>query len=513
MALEPHQQAHQGEQKAPALHLADMQQRQYQQQELIKLLTQHFNHQFYQLASSAPTNLNSSPQDQSESRAHAYQQPTRGAFAGRASSEANSTGLNLITAAQEVEQAQSQELRSQASANTPGQMRPDQPAMVGGTRVHPVAPIYPGYPGFPLADSNLFSALGLNFTNNQLVLSLQQQSLLRAAKQYELDRSMEASSLSRAAYERLYSVAAAAATASGGANGSLATDVLAGQPAMSSSSKDMLKFSINTILGKAGSPSSRESPIELVESEQHKTRSRDISSSTLKLGDTNNELWLSSAPCDQSESSSSDTNSLANANAPSASNPIRADTINGALGPASGSPSKLYPGELGCGSLANYLPRQATNRIPNHEQHSLHQHQMSPNKQPLSAFLNAGAPAFPWTVASRGKPRRGMMRRAVFSDNQRVGLEKRFQLQKYISKPDRKKLAEKLGLRDSQVKIWFQNRRMKWRNSKERELLSAGGSREQTLPTRNNPNPDLSDVGETIKRLGSDTSPEIPFNK
>ena len=50
-----------------------------------------------------------------------------------------------------------------------------------------------------------------------------------------------------------------------------------------------------------------------------------------------------------------------------------------------------------------------------------------------------------------GKPRRGMLRRAVFSDYQRKGLEKRFQVQKYISKPDRKKLAEKLGLKDSQV--------------------------------------------------------------
>ncbi|CAL4121720.1 unnamed protein product [Meganyctiphanes norvegica] len=105
--------------------------------------------------------------------------------------------------------------------------------------------------------------------------------------------------------------------------------------------------------------------------------------------------------------------------------------------------------------------------------------------------------SFPWAamgVGVRGKPRRGMLRRAVFSDFQRKGLEDRFQIQKYISKPDRKKLAEKLGLKDSQVKIWFQNRRMKWRNSKERELLASGGSREQTLPTKNNPNPDLSDV-------------------
>lgn len=39
----------------------------------------------------------------------------------------------------------------------------------------------------------------------------------------------------------------------------------------------------------------------------------------------------------------------------------------------------------------------------------------------------------------------------TISDSQRKGLEKRFQIQKYISKPDRKKLAERLGLKDSQV--------------------------------------------------------------
>lgn len=58
---------------------------------------------------------------------------------------------------------------------------------------------------------------------------------------------------------------------------------------------------------------------------------------------------------------------------------------------------------------------------------------------------------FSWPLAARGKPRRGMLRRAVFSDVQRKALEKMFQKQKYISKPDRKKLASKLGLKDSQV--------------------------------------------------------------
>ena len=45
------------------------------------------------------------------------------------------------------------------------------------------------------------------------------------------------------------------------------------------------------------------------------------------------------------------------------------------------------------------------------------------------------------------------MRRAVFSELQRRGLERRFQIQKYISKPERKKLAEKLALKDSQVRV------------------------------------------------------------
>lgn len=46
---------------------------------------------------------------------------------------------------------------------------------------------------------------------------------------------------------------------------------------------------------------------------------------------------------------------------------------------------------------------------------------------------------------------------------------------------------------------------MKWRNSKERELLANGGSRDQTLPNKNNPNPDLSDA--KCDRLSVSPSP------
>lgn len=50
---------------------------------------------------------------------------------------------------------------------------------------------------------------------------------------------------------------------------------------------------------------------------------------------------------------------------------------------------------------------------------------------------------------------------------------------------------------------------MKWRNSKERELLSAGGSREDTLPSKDNPNPDLSDTQDEGDDCIMDQSDEL----
>lgn len=54
------------------------------------------------------------------------------------------------------------------------------------------------------------------------------------------------------------------------------------------------------------------------------------------------------------------------------------------------------------------------------------------------------------TSGSSGRRKRSWSR-AVFTNLQRKGLEKRFQLQKYITKPDRRQLAASLGLTDAQV--------------------------------------------------------------
>uniref|UniRef100_H2YCJ2 Homeobox domain-containing protein n=1 Tax=Ciona savignyi TaxID=51511 RepID=H2YCJ2_CIOSA len=54
-----------------------------------------------------------------------------------------------------------------------------------------------------------------------------------------------------------------------------------------------------------------------------------------------------------------------------------------------------------------------------------------------------------------------------FSNEQTAELEKKFDGQKYLSPPERKKLAKTLQLSERQVKTWFQNRRAKWRRLKQ----------------------------------------------
>ena len=59
--------------------------------------------------------------------------------------------------------------------------------------------------------------------------------------------------------------------------------------------------------------------------------------------------------------------------------------------------------------------------------------------------------------------RRCRKSRTVFTDLQLRILEKTFSEQKYLDTSSRAKLAQTLGLNETQVKTWFQNRRMKWK--------------------------------------------------
>lgn len=60
--------------------------------------------------------------------------------------------------------------------------------------------------------------------------------------------------------------------------------------------------------------------------------------------------------------------------------------------------------------------------------------------------------------------------RPTFSGHQIFALEKTFEQTKYLAGPERARLAYSLGMTESQVKVWFQNRRTKWRKRHAAEM-------------------------------------------
>jgi len=60
--------------------------------------------------------------------------------------------------------------------------------------------------------------------------------------------------------------------------------------------------------------------------------------------------------------------------------------------------------------------------------------------------------------------------RTVFSRSQVYQLETTFDLKRYLSSSDRAALANSLKLTETQIKIWFQNRRNKWKRQMSAEM-------------------------------------------